>query len=407
MFRVTSDNNRGYSYKERNGYIKKSKGEHCILESGDFLSKAELMKSLPKGFRKDLILAGPKTEFDVGSIGKTGIRIADSMAMIKDLEWEVVFKSFTKKKIVIKRKNRIKNPYFSHNSILIKFKRPGWNDFIEVGEGNVEGIGFNISGLISRVKEIVRCNTESVNKSLPENIPVILNSGEGGIIFHEIIGHSLEADHIYKGLSPFKITDIGKKLVSGNVSIDIFKEDDPFFINTYCDDEGELLPESSLIENGVLRHVISNRLFSDLLGIKDKGNSRMEDFTKRPIPRMFAIYLRNGENSASDLLDSTKIGIFAKEFGNGKVLFHKNLFYFNIPSAYMIRKGKLSEPLGSITVSGNINEVFNSVELVGNDFSYDRGISYCYKDGQTLNVRVGQPSVKICNLKLSGGSGDL
>ncbi len=133
----------------------------------------------------------------------------------------------------------------------------------------------------------------------------------------------------------------------------------------------------------------------------------MEDFSMRPMPRMFSIYLENGKYSQKELMSSTEKGVFAREFGDGKVLFHKNRFYFNIPSAYMIRKGKVGEPLGSIVVSGKVDEVFNSVEMIGDDFSLDRGISYCYKDGQTLNVRVGQPSVKINKLKFSRGLNDI
>ena len=230
---------------------------------------------------------------------------------------------------------------------------------------------------------------------------------EGGIVFHEILGHSLETDHIQKKLSPFNTSDIGRKVVSGNITLSTFREGDPFFENAGFDDEGLVRNRSVLIEKGVLRHFISNTSCSEKLGIEDSGSARMEDFSMRPMPRMFSIYLENGRYSQKELMASTEKGVFAREFGDGKVLFHKNRFYFNIPSAYMIRKGKVAEPLGSIVVSGKVDEVFNSVEMIGDDFSLDRGISYCYKDGQTVNVRVGQPSVKINKMKFSWGLNDI
>ena len=124
------------------------------------------------------------------------------------------------------------------------------------------------------------------------------------------------------------------------------------------------------------------------------------------MPRMYALYLQPGKYNTEDLVESTRFGIFAKEFGEGKVFFNKNMFYFNIKSAYLIEKGKMSQPLGSIIMSGNITDILNSVDMIANNFRYDKGISYCIKNGQTVNVRVGQPTVKINNLYVSKGYND-
>lgn len=407
IVRIRPGNINEYSFRERNGFLKRASGKELQLESGEFSSRKELLKTLPENLRKKFFSPGNKRiGFDKGAIAHSGDQISSFLNKTPGLEWEIIFKTLEKKKAV-KRGKLIGVPEFSHFSLLIRFKKPDWDSFIEIGEGNTNGSGYNVSGLISRVEEIIKCNNEAGNRSLPEDLPLILSPGEGGIIFHEILGHSLEADHILSGLSPFTISDIGKKVVSGNITLSTFLQSDPFFKNIDFDDEGVLRSKTALIERGVLRHVISDSYYSNELGIENNGSSRMEDFTKRPIPRMFAIYLGNGKNSYNELMDSTKKGVFAREFGDGKVLFHKNSFYFNIPSAYMVKNGRISEPLGSIVVSGKINEVFNSIEMVADDFSLDRGISYCYKDGQTLNVRVGQPSVKISNLKLSRGLHDI
>ena len=397
-----------YSFREKNGYIKREAGKDVILESGEFTSRSELVRILPENLkRKFFTVENESPELETGSTSRATGRIRSFLNKVPGLEWEIIFKVLSKRKYIKNRGIPSGSPGFQHHSLLVRFKKCNWNNFIEIGEGDTNGSDFNISGLISRFDEIIKCNSDSGKRKLPEDLPLILSPGEGGIIFHEILGHSLEADHVYRGLSPFKVSDVGRKVVSDNITLSTFREGDPFFRNVKHDDEGISIPEVPLIKNGVLRHFISDTGFSKTLGIKDAGHSRMENFTKSPMPRMYAIYLENGKYSRDELMNSTDKGVYAKEFGDGKVLFHKNRFYFNIPSAYMIKNGRIREPLGSIIVSGKINEVFNSVEMVGNDFSLDRGISYCYKDGQTLNVRVGQPSVKINNLDLSRGFYDI
>jgi len=408
VFRIRSGETGEYSFRDRSGFITSRVGKNLSFESGEFISRKELIKILPDGLkRKFLPTENEINEFDAAFVARQGAQISSHLRKYRKFEWEIIFKTLGNKRVLRKGSDVIGVPDFSHFSVLIRFKNKSWNSFIEIGEGNTEGSSHNISGLIARIEDIVRCNSESGQTELPVNIPVVLTPGEGGIIFHEILGHSLEADHILKGLSPFTISDIGKKVVSDNISISTSLEEDHFFKNINCDDEGNPKFKKNLIENGVLKHIISDTYHSNILGISETGSSRTENFTKRPIPRMYAIYLKNGKYSQKNIMESTEKGIIAKEFGDGKVLFNKNLFYFNIPSAYMIRNGRISEPLGSIVVSGKINEVFNSVEMIADNFSLDRGISYCYKDGQTLNVRVGQPSVKINNLKISRGLSDI
>ncbi|MEN8223058.1 MAG: TldD/PmbA family protein [Acidobacteriota bacterium] len=408
LLRIRPGSIKEYSYRERNGFIRRESGKEQILESGEFRGRNELIRSLPGDLKKKFFPAEEKGFLSSSaSFSKNGLQLSSFLNKVSGLEWEIIFKVLSKRKFVKKKGKDKGSTEFSHHSVLIRFKKKEWRNFIEIGEGNTDGSPHNISGLLNRLDDIMKCNLGTSGKSLPGGIPLILSPGEGGIVFHEILGHSLETDHIQKGLSPFSISDIGRKVVSGNITLSTYREGDPFFENVGLDDEGSERNRSVLIEKGVLRHFISDRPCSENLGISDNGSARMEDFSMRPMPRMFSIYLENGGYSHKEIMASTEKGIFAKEFGDGKVLFHKNKFYFNIPSAYMIRKGKIGEPLGSIVVSGKVDEVFNSVEMVGDDFSLDRGISYCYKDGQTLNVRVGQPSVKINKLNFSRGLNDI
>ncbi len=191
---------------------------------------------------------------------------------------------------------------------LSGLKNRNGGSFVEIGEGNTTGLTHNISGLLNRFDDIIKCNSESAGKALPADLPLILSPGEGGIVFHEVLGHSLESDHIQKRESPFSLSDIGRKVVSENITLSTYKKGDLFFENVNFDDEGLEKSRSVLIEKGVLRHFISDRYYSGKLGIRDIGSARMEDFSVRPIPRMFSLYLENGEHSHAELMGSTEKG---------------------------------------------------------------------------------------------------
>ncbi|MCK4888886.1 MAG: hypothetical protein KAS97_03080, partial [Candidatus Aminicenantes bacterium] len=295
ILRIRPGNINEYSFRERNGFIKRESGKELHIESGEFNNRNDLIKTLPENLRRKFFVpVDERSEFDTGSVAKWSDQISSFLNKIPGLEWEIIFKTLKKRKVIKKGGKPDGSPDFTHFSVLIRFKKGNWNNFIEIGEGNTDGSGFNISGLVSRLDEIIRCNSEARKRQLPENLPLILSPGEGGIVFHEILGHSLEADHIKRGLSPFSVSDIGRKVVSENITLSTFRKGDPFFEKVSHDDEGVLRSKSTLIERGVLRHLISNHSYSRDLGISDHGSSRIEDFTKRPMPRMFAIYLENG-----------------------------------------------------------------------------------------------------------------
>ncbi|MCP5048669.1 MAG: TldD/PmbA family protein [bacterium] len=331
--------------------------------------------------------------------------VIDTLNELKPMEWRMIFRANHTGRVIIANEKKEKKSDFTYYSLLVKLRLKDRRDFIEVGEGSVQALKFNQDGLVSRIKKIVANHKERKLIKFREKLPVVLNSGDGAVLFHELLGHTLEADYIYRKQSPVTVADIGKQIVSKNVTLVTQYGDDAFFKEVSCDDEGENATSPVLIQKGVLRQLISDSFYKNKLNIDHCGHCRLEDFTRPPMPRMYALYLEPGPYHPQELMDSTKYGVYAGEFGDGKIYFHKHLFYFYIRDARLIENGKLTTPLGSIMVQGNISETLNSIAMVANDFRFDKGISYCFKKGQTVNVRVGQPTVKINNLSITPYTG--
>jgi TldD protein len=317
------------------------------------------------------------------------------------MEWRIVFRASHTGRIIFRRECKEIKSYFHYYSILVTLRLKDHRDFIEVGEGSVQGLKFNQDGLCARIKKIVTNHRESQNLVFTDKVPVILNSGDGGILFHELLGHALEADYVYRKESPISSLDLGKRIVSSNVTLLTRYKEDAFFKEVVCDDDGETVQSPVLVENGVLQNFIADSFYRKKLGLSQGGFSRLEDFAKPPMPRMYGLYLMPGIYHPEELVAATPHGVYAGEFGEGKVFFNKNMFYFFIRDSHLIKNGRLTTPLGSIVVQGNILEVLNSVAMVADDFRFDKGISYCSKNNQTINVRVGQPTVKINNLTIT------
>lgn len=404
-FSIDSKDKKEYTIKSKKGILKRNFNDEwtsssheltSIENANDFLDKKIKFKKSPPDFT-----------FQPGKIIKENQFILDSLKGLDVMEWKVIFRTFRSHRIII-RNGKDKKTTFEHFSLLIKVRLKDHRSFIEVGEGGPLGPKFNQDGLVSRIKEI--CDNhrlvEKQNVMFNEKIPVILSPGDGGILFHEILGHALEADYIYLQRSPITVSHIGRQIMPENVTVLTENKSDPFFTGMLCDDEGETPKSPCLIEKGILRNFISDSFYKDLLDIKNCGHSRVEDFTFLPMPRMYGLYLKPGNFNPEELITSTPYGIYAKEFGEGKIYFDKNMFYFNIHDARLIEKGKRTIPLGSIIVKGDISEILESVDMIADDFRFDKGISYCFKNGQTLNVRVGQPTVKINNLWVTGDTND-
>jgi predicted Zn-dependent protease len=398
-FSVNSRDQKDHFYKKRTGLLQREINKHQIYKSIELPATADAKPFItPPVTSGSLKIRNKETAFNPNKILRDNEPVLKTLRELKPVEWKMIVRAKQTGRVIFKKKEKEKKTNFTYFSILIKLRLKDHRSFIEIGEGTVQTLKFNQDGLCSRIKKIYENHRHGKSHLFRDKVPVILNSGDGAIIFHELLGHSLEADYIYHGRSPISPGDIGKPIISKNVTLVTRDPNDNFFKGISCDDEGETPGSVILVENGVLRNLVSDQVYKNRLKLGTCGHSRVEDFTKIPMPRMFALYLKPGAYHPNELISSTRYGIYASEFGDGKVFFDKNLFYFNIREAWLIQNGKLADPLGSINVRGNILEVLNSVNMTANDFRFDKGTSYCFKNGQTINVRVGQPTVKIDNL---------
>jgi predicted Zn-dependent protease len=320
-------------------------------------------------------------------------------------EWKLQFRTKHCRRVVQNTHRQEFQTSFNHYSITARLKLKNFPMELEFSEGSSAGLKFNLDGLTQRISETIGNCRSSRKVVFNDQVPVVLQAGEGAILFHEILGHSLEADYVYHGFSPFSLPDLDKTIIPAALTILTQDSRDPFFKGSAVDDEGEACPSPLLVENGVLRRFITDYHYQKLLRLRERGHARLEDFSHIPLPRMFAIYVQPGSYPADEIIASTAYGIFAREFGDGGLDFGAGRFFFNIRQSYLIEKGRLTAPLGSLTVSGKIREILNDIGMVGNDFKYDRGVSYCQKNGQVLHVRVGQPTIKINKLHVNGGPG--
>ena len=230
---------------------------------------------------------------------------------------------------------------------------------------------------------------------------VVLGPGWPGILLHEAIGHGLEADFNRKKTSAF--TDrIGQKVASPLCTV----VDDgtiPWRRGSLnMDDEGTPTGRTVLIENGILRGYITDRLNARLMGIQLTGNGRRESFMSMPMPRMTNTFMLPGESNPDDIIRSVKHGLYAVSFGGGQVDITNGTFVFSASEAYLIEDGKVTTPVKDATLIGSGPEVLTRVSMVGNDLRLDDGIGTCGKDGQSVPVGVGLPTIKIDGMTVGG-----
>jgi len=397
-FSLDSVGSREYTIRNRSGILERSFDGSWKSRSAESDSMVERGKQ--RSGVREFGVGKPESGFpmDAGRIMEEHSFLIDFLNRASLPEWKVSFRAeWNARTIANDALGEAKNS-FTHFSAVVKFKCRDFYGEMEVGEGTTAEFKFNLNGLVQRIEEMVRHYRMRKKMHHLEKIPVVLQAGDGAIFFHEILGHSLEADYVYHRLSPFSRLDLGKTVVPENVNVRVADGRDDFFQGSPCDDEGEKPRSPVLIEDGVLRQFISDSFHRDLLNLKEAGHSRTEDFTHLPIPRMFALYIMPGPSHPDEIVASIRKGILAREFGDGKVHFHKNNFHFTIREAFLIENGRIAAPLGHVRVYGEIKNVLKEIGMVGNDFKYDKGISYCYKNGQVVHVRVGQPTVRIDGL---------
>ena len=230
---------------------------------------------------------------------------------------------------------------------------------------------------------------------------VVLGSGWPGILLHEAVGHGLEGDFNRKGSSTFS-GRIGQRVASKGVTVvdDGTIADRRGSLN--IDDEGNPTQRTVLIEDGILKGYMQDSLNARLMGVAPTGNGRRESFAHLPLPRMTNTMMLAGEHDPQEIIASVKKGIYAANFGGGQVDITSGKFVFSMSEAYLIEDGKVTRPIKGATLIGNGPEAMNRVSMIGNDLQLDPGVGTCGKDGQSVPVGVGQPTLRIDGLTVGG-----
>jgi TldD protein len=235
------------------------------------------------------------------------------------------------------------------------------------------------------------------------NMPVVLGSGWPGILLHEAIGHGLEGDFNRKGTSAFS-GRIGERVASDLCTV----VDDGTLSgrrgSLSVDDEGTPTENTVLIEKGILKGYMQDKLNARLMGVKLTGNGRRESYAHLPMPRMTNTYMLAGQHDPEEIIKSVKKGLYARNFSGGQVDITSGKFVFSASEAYLIEDGKITRPVKGATLIGNGPDVLTKVSMVGNDLALDTGVGTCGKEGQSVPVGVGQPSLKIDGMTVGGTS---
>ncbi len=230
---------------------------------------------------------------------------------------------------------------------------------------------------------------------------VVLGSGWPGILLHEAVGHGLEGDFNRKGSSTFA-GRVGTRVASKGVTVvdDGTIADRRGSLN--IDDEGNPTQRNVLIEDGILKGYMQDSLNARLMGVAPTGNGRRESFAHLPLPRMTNTTMLAGDKSVEEIIKSVKKGIYAVNFGGGQVDITNGKFVFSMSEAYLIENGKVTSPVKGATLIGSGPDAMNQVSMIGNDMRLDPGVGTCGKDGQSVPVGVGQPTLRIDGLTVGG-----
>ena len=233
------------------------------------------------------------------------------------------------------------------------------------------------------------------------SMPIVLGPGWPGILLHEAVGHGLEGDFNRKGTSAFS-GKVGQKVASPLCTI----VDDGTLPDRRgslsVDDEGTPGQYSVLVENGILKGYMQDKLNARLMGVESTGNGRRESFAHVPMPRMTNTYMLAGPHDPEEIIASVDKGIYAPNFGGGQVDITSGKFVFSASEAYLIEKGKVTAPIKGAMLIGDGPEALNRISMVGNDLELDSGVGTCGKEGQSVPVGVGQPTLKIDEITVGG-----
>lgn len=273
--------------------------------------------------------------------------------------------------------------------------RFGYDYFLETVGDEIRALGY--------AREAVRqafVNLEAMDAPAG-SMPVVLGPGWPGVLLHEAVGHGLEGDFNRKGSSAFA-GKIGQKVASEHCTI----VDDGTLPgrrgSVSMDDEGVPGQNTVLIEKGILKGYIQDKLNARLMGVATTGNGRRESYAHLPMPRMTNTYMLAGEYDPEEIIASVKQGIYAPNFGGGQVDITSGKFVFSASEAYLIENGRITTPIKGATLIGNGPEAMQQVSMVGRDLALDAGVGVCGKEGQSVPVGVGQPTLKLDMMTVGG-----
>ncbi|KKI45913.1 metalloprotease TldD [Hafnia alvei] len=273
--------------------------------------------------------------------------------------------------------------------------RSGYEYFLELVDGDVRADAF--------AKEAVRMALVNLSAvAAPAgSMPVVLGAGWPGVLLHEAVGHGLEGDFNRRGTSVFS-GQMGQLVASELCTV----VDDGTISgrrgSLAIDDEGVPGQYNVLIENGILKGFMQDKMNARLMGLAPTGNGRRESYAHLPMPRMTNTYMLAGKSSPQDIISSVEYGLYAPNFAGGQVDITSGKFVFSTSEAYLIENGKITKPMKGATLIGSGIEAMQQISMVGNDLALDKGVGVCGKEGQSVPVGVGQPTLKLDSMTVGG-----
>ncbi len=290
-----------------------------------------------------------------------------------------------------------------HVSVIVEEK--GRRESGRSGGGGRVGYGFFLEK--ERALDYARAAVREALVSLDADdapagmMPVVLGPGWPGVLLHEAVGHGLEGDFNRKGLSAFS-GRMGQQVASKGVTV----VDDGTLTDRRgsltIDDEGTSTQCTTLIEDGILVNYMQDKLNARLMGMQSTGNCRRESYAHVPMPRMTNTYMLAGRHHPDEIIKSVERGLYAVNFSGGQVDISSGQFVFSASEAYLIENGRVTRPVKGATLIGNGPDVMKKISMIGHDLALDAGIGVCGKDGQSIPVGVGQPTLKIDSLTVGG-----
>ncbi len=289
-------------------------------------------------------------------------------------------------------------------SVTVIAEQKGRREMGSAGGGGRFGLAYFDDAMVTRyVDEAVKAALTNLDsRPAPAGeMTVVLGPGWPGILLHEAIGHGLEGDFNRKGSSAFS-GRVGQRVAAKGVTVldDGTINDRRGSLNV--DDEGNTSQRNVLIEDGILKGYIQDAMNARLMGVAPTGNGRRESYAHVPMPRMTNTYMLAGDKAPEEIVASIKRGLYATNFGGGQVDITSGKFVFSASEAYWVENGKILYPVKGATIVGNGPDALTRVSMIGNDMQLDSGVGTCGKDGQSVPVGVGQPTLRIDGLTVGG-----